>query len=135
MGCDLAPRPTHLPTSIQWRQGDLFAAEDTLEGGTLVASLFLHHFHPPELERIGRMAERFDRLLFVEPHRDRLGLGLAHLLLPFVGRVTRHDMPVSIRAGFVPGELTERLRLGTAWEVEEKTTLRGALRYHATRRG
>jgi hypothetical protein len=43
-------------------------------------------------------------------------------------------MLVSIRAGFVPGELPERLGLDSAkWRVHEETTWRGGLRMLASR--
>jgi hypothetical protein len=49
--------------------------------------------------------------------------------------VTRHDMPASIRAGFRKGELAALLGLDrSAWIIEETETLRGSLRFSATRR-
>jgi hypothetical protein len=127
-GCDLAPRPAGLPTEIDWRQGDLFTMAEPITGGILVANLILHHFETESLRRIGVIAAGFETVIFVEPHRCRSGLALATLLLPFVGDVTRHDMPVSIRAGFAKGELAEELGLSTGWSVTESTHWRGALR-------
>lgn len=132
--CDLAPRPANLPEPVHWLQGDCFESLPGLEGSVLVASLFLHHFDTTRLARIGQLAARFDRLLWCEPHRARLPLALATLLLPVVNRVTRHDMPVSIRAGFVPGELSRLCGLGSEWEVKETVIFRGALRLEARRR-
>ena len=132
-GCDLAPRPTDLPENVTWLEGDLFSRESELEGGVLVVNLFLHHLEPADLARLGAIANRFSVLLFVEPHRSRLALGLAGMLLPFVSAATRHDMPVSIRAGFIEKELPEYLGLFSAWRVRERSTWRGALRVLATR--
>jgi len=132
-GCDLAPRPPGLPSELAWLQGDLFSHETDLAGGILIANLFLHHLSPLELARIGEIAERFERLVFVEPHRSRRALGLATALLPFVSEVTRHDMPVSIRAGFVTGELPSMMCLSSRWSVKETSNWRGAHRLLASR--
>lgn len=132
-GCDLAPRPPDLPTEINWLEGDLFSRDDALSGGILVANLVLHHFSSAELLHIGRIAERFDSFVFVEPHRSRCALALSCLLSPLVSGVTRHDMPVSIRAGFVAGEMGEALRLSPGWSVTEVSHWRGSLRIAAGR--
>ena len=127
-GCDLAPRPAGLPAEIDWRQGDLFTLAEPITGGILVANLILHHFEGESLRRIGAIAGGFEAVILVEPHRCRSGLALATLLRPFVGEVTRHDMPVSIRAGFAKGELAEMLGLSTGWSVTETVHWRGSLR-------
>ena len=58
----------------------------------------------------------------------------ARLMLPFVGPATKHDMIVSIRAGFLPGELPNVLGLDAAdWRVREETNWRGGLRMLAYR--
>ncbi len=128
LGCDLAPRPPALPDAVRWAEGDLFAPERGLAGGILVANLFLHHFEGEALRRLGEIAQRFRLLVFVEPLRSCGALVLSGALLPFVGDVTRHDMPISIRAGFVPGDLPRFLGLPSGWSVTEKATMRGALR-------
>jgi len=133
LGVDLAPRPGGARPELRWHQGDLFEA-GPLEGGILVASLFLHHFEAGRLAAIGRLAEGFGMLLFTEPLRTRGSLRLGKLVLPFVSRVTKHDMPVSIRAGFVPGELAELMGLSAGrWRVSERSTWRGGLRMLACR--
>lgn len=133
-GCDLAPRPVGLPDRIDWRQGDVFDQLPAASGGVLVANLFLHHFDDPSLARLGALLTRFDALCFNEPHRSSWAISQGRLLLPFVGPVTRHDMLVSIRAGFRRGELPERLGLTAGgWQVREETTWRGALRVLACR--
>ena len=132
-GCDLAPRPSQLPSEIGWQQGDLFDREEALSGGILVANLILHHFDPGALRQIGEIAAGFDALVLVEPHRSRGGLALARLLLPFMSEVTRHDMPVSIHAGFAKGELARDLCLSPGWNVTESSHWRGSLRLVAAR--
>ncbi len=130
---DLAPRPAGLDPRIVWHQGDLLAGAAT-HGGMLVANMFLHHFEGPQLRRLGGMCRGFRVLVFNEPDRSRLALCWSALLLPFVGRVTRHDMPVSIRAGFRRGELAESLGLHPAeWHIADTSTWRGARRVVAWR--
>jgi hypothetical protein len=132
--CDLAPRPAGLPERIGWDRRDVFESLAGVKGGVLAANLFLHHFEDDELERFRPLVERFDVICFNEPYRVEQTILDARFMLPFVGRATKHDMLVSIRAGFVPGELPERLGLDSAkWRVQEETTWRGGLRMLASR--
>lgn len=132
---ELVPRPPDLDRRVRWLQGDLLEIGHGLAGGVMAANLFLHHFDEVGLARIGRIAERFDALAFVEPLRTEIVLWRASLLLPLVNRTTRHDMPASIRAGFVPGELPALLGLDRdCWDVSESTSYRGALRMLAVKR-
>jgi hypothetical protein len=130
---DLALRPAGLDSRILWHQGDLLAGESA-SGGILVANMFLHHFEKPQLKRLGEMCRSFRILVFNEPDRTRLALFWSALLFPLVGKVTRHDMPVSIRAGFRSGELQDLLGLDPKeWHVAETSTWRGARRVVAWR--
>ncbi|MEM9237874.1 MAG: class I SAM-dependent methyltransferase [Verrucomicrobiota bacterium] len=132
-GYDLMPRPGHLREEVDWQQGDFWKREDDLSGGILIANLFLHHLEEDELKRLGRIAERFRVLAFVEPHRSRDALWMGERLLPVVGEATKHDMMVSIRAGFAVGELPSLLGLSEDWKVSERCTWRGGLRMLASR--
>ena len=126
-GVDLAPRPVALPSEVDWLETDVF--ENRAQGGVLVACLFLHHFEAGELARLGRLASRFERLIFVEPHRSHSAMMLGRCMLPFVNSVTRHDMIVSIRAGFIKGELASLMAMNsTDWKVVESCSWRGAIR-------
>lgn len=125
---DLAPPPARLPENVEWRQGDLFASTVKPRGGILIANLFLHHFEGDALRELGRLAEGFQVLVFCEPLRARLPHAMGYLAHPFINRVTRHDMHVSIDAGFVPGELPALMGLdGGDWRTTEHSTWRGAL--------
>lgn len=132
-GYDLAPRPQGLSGEVDWRQGDLLADGNPF-AGAVVATLFLHHFEADALAQLGRRLRTADLLAFAEPLRTRLALTEGYALVPFVGKVTRHDMIVSIRAGFVPGELPLLLGLDDTWEVSESATLTGGYRMWAKRR-
>jgi 2-polyprenyl-3-methyl-5-hydroxy-6-metoxy-1,4-benzoquinol methylase len=134
---DFAPAPWVLPPGVTWRQGDLFETFSSASGDTLVACLILHHFEGEALDRLGELIREsgIRRVLAVEPHRSRLAAAQGRVLFPFVNRVTRHDMIVSIRAGFRCGELGEALGLERdRWEVEESITLMGAYRFRAERK-
>jgi O-methyltransferase domain len=131
---DLAPRPAHLAARITWHQGDLFTKPAPAEGGVLVANLFIHHFEEEALIELGKWLQGFQMLVFCEPDRGLLPHVLAWLMLPFVNDVTRHDMRVSITAGFAAGELAELLGLDSAhWHIHESSSWRGTRRMVALR--
>lgn len=139
-GVDFMPRPDRWPESWHWRQGDLFAFLEEYDSNSgnragLVANLFLHHFDAETLLRIGTLVQnQFTHLLFSEPCRRRLHLYQAMVAHPFVGKVTRHDMPVSIEAGFRKGELAAALGLDERqWHISEAETFLGAYRFEAVR--
>jgi hypothetical protein len=128
-GFDLAPRPASLVKNAAWMQGDLFSQIDPPTGGILVANLFLHHFEGESLNRLGTFCEKFDLLIFNEPERGPFPHVLGKLMTPMINRVTRHDMHVSIDAGFQTGEIAELMNLSAkCWEIQEHSTWRGARR-------
>ena len=131
---DLAPRPANLDSLIIWRRGDVFETPAPEKGGVLVANLFLHHFEETSLLALGRWIRNFDVLVFNEPDRSRLPHVLGGLMHPWINRVTRHDMHVSIDAGFVTGEIRRFLGLDPEfWQMSETSTWRGARRIVAWR--
>ena len=132
---DLAPRPAALPGKILWARGDVFDELSKLSGDTLAANLFLHHFEAPALRRLGDLIRRFRLICVSEPLRCRRAILLGGLLHPLVNRVTRHDMGVSIHAGFRRGEIPALLGLEEGeWDINEVSTWRGAQRMVAWRR-
>jgi hypothetical protein len=131
-GLDLAPRPAKLPRPVFWRQGDLSYELPSCPGEVLVGVFILHHFPDEDLITIGRMLQTYQAVCFCEPWRSRFPHFLGVMLLPFCGKVTRHDLPASINAGFVPGELPRLLGL-ERWHIEESVDWRGSLRLLAWR--
>lgn len=126
---DLAPRPVDLDSRVSWQQGDLFATSPPDAGGVIIANLFLHHFEGKSLSDLGRWCGNGELLVFCEPDRAILPHVLGGLIRPFINRVTRHDMHVSITAGFAAGEISRLLGLDrTCWKFEETWTWRGARR-------
>lgn len=126
---DLAPAPADLPSRVKWLRGDLFTQPPPAPGGVRIANLFLHHFEGESLLHLGRWIDDADLLIFSEPDRANLPHGLGWLMHPWINHVTRHDMHVSISAGFAAGEIQRLLGLNPArWRFSETSTWRGARR-------
>jgi len=133
-GLDLRSRPDGLPAGVRWTQGDFLHTLGESAGDACVGNLILHHFDSERLRILGSSLQKFRLLIFCEPLRKSLPMTLARMVLPLAGEVTRHDMPVSIRAGFVRGELPSLLGLNPSlWCLEEKESGRGSLRLIASR--
>lgn len=133
-GLDFVPAPSGLDRRIRWVPGNIFQTLGTQQAGIAMGSLILHHFRPDELQTLGGMLREFRVLLFSEPWRCRLALALSFFCRPFIGRVTRHDMPASIRSGFRRGELATALCLPrNEWRIQESLSPRGVVRFHACR--
>jgi hypothetical protein len=86
-----------------------------------VANLFLHHFDDSALERLFAMlSTKANALVACEPRRALAPLWLSHLLgLTGCNAVTRHDAPISVRAGFRGAELTARWP-NSKWRLQER---------------
>ncbi len=128
-GLDLAPAPAGLAPKVKWLRGDLFTQAPPTPGGVRIANLFLHHFEGESLAALGRWLENAELLVFNEPNRASLPHWLGRLMHPWINHVTRHDMHVSITAGFTVGEIQQLLGLDPArWTFEETSTWRGSRR-------
>lgn len=131
---DLVARPAGWPEGWIWQQGDLLAG-NWPTARVVIASLVLHHFEPAALRRLGQQLAGAERLFFVEPARRRRHLWQGLALGPVLHPLTRHDLALSVRAGFLPGELGAALGLDPAlWQIDEALTPWGALRLAACRR-
>ena len=115
LALDLQPAPPEWPPTATWLQQDLFATplpED------------------PQLATLSRHLSPATRLLLIsEPHRHRLHILSGQLLhlLARLNPVTRHDMRLSIEAGFRQTELIDALHL-TPWQTKVTQTPLGAYR-------
>ena len=126
---DLAPPPADLAPRVTWHRGDIFTMPPPASGGVRIANLFLHHFEGDPLMTLGRWLGNADILVINEPDRATLPHLLGGLMHPWINRVTRHDMHVSITAGFAKGEIPRLLGLDPAcWRFRETSTWRGARR-------
>jgi hypothetical protein len=86
-----------------------------------IANLFLHHFVEHDLQELMRhAAQQTGFFLACEPERIHFSLYAAQLL-PLIGcnEVTRHDVGISIRAGFREKELSELWPADPGWRLTE----------------
>lgn len=134
---DFAPRPANWPEPFQWVSGDFFVeGERALKSATVVtAGLVLHHFENDGLRKLGAFVSEARLLVVCEPARRKRHILQGFLLrLLGINWVTRHDLPVSVRAGFLKGELPNFLGLDTRkWTWKEEMTIFGAYRLVARR--
>jgi len=130
---DRTSRPQDLPNSIRWNEGDLFTELPQLGADIVAGTLILHHFPEEQLAELGKAVASSRVLIFSEPHRFFLPKIFGYALWPVIGDVTRHDLFVSIDAGFIRGELADQLGLDQSWQVKESIDIRGALRFLAWR--
>ncbi len=88
----------------------------------MLANLFLHHFNQTPLGQLLRAAARqTSTFVALEPRRSQRCLGFSRLLwLIGCHAVTRHDAPVSVRAGFLEGELSRLWPAGAGWTLQER---------------
>jgi hypothetical protein len=89
----------------------------------MLANLFLHHFHEAQLAELLRGAARQARVFIAaEPRRSPRSLLFSRLLwLIGCNRVTRHDAPVSVKAGFTGSELSRLWPDGQGWTLQERS--------------
>ena len=132
-GIDLVPKPAGL-RDVRWLEGDIFHHLPQVQGGVLTGVMILHHFPEEQLRQFGELLRNFPVICFCEPWRAALPHVWGGLLWPWIGGVTRHDMPVSINAGFRAGELAALLNLEDR-RVVEVVDWRGSLRLLAWREG
>jgi 2-polyprenyl-3-methyl-5-hydroxy-6-metoxy-1,4-benzoquinol methylase len=135
-GLDQIPRPSDWPASWPWEQGNLFESENIGRAHMIIGALILHHFDDDALNHLGRkFHSQVKCLIFIEPARRWWSHGWAALTeLTGLHPVTRHDMHVSIRAGFRSGEISDRLGLSRDdWYIREWEDWRGTVRMEACR--
>lgn len=128
----LAPHPA----TDAWIQADLLDFDGFDEFDAVVVNLLLHQFSEAELRCIGdRLASagRLRHLWILEPLRSRRAAWafLAAAKMLRFHPVSLHDGPVSIRAGFRPGELPPLLDPADRWRWTERATPLGILRVRA----
>jgi hypothetical protein len=135
---DFQHLPDGLPAPVHWYSGDIReATPPAKEYGRpmiLLCSMFLHHFTDEELSLFRRWVEACDHALIVEPWRNKAVSLLGTSLHPFCNEVTRHDMRVSIQAGFCGTELAEHILPDHSWAYETSHHWRGANRVEIHRR-
>lgn len=132
---DLAPVPEEWSSGAVWHQRDLMTLPVLPDAEIVVSNLFLHHLQDHELADLGsRLPKSCRTLIACEPARRWVHSLQGRLLSALVrlSHVTRHDMLVSIRSGFVGNELPRALALH-GWRSVVSLTLLGAYRLTASR--
>lgn len=135
-GLDLAPRPLGWPDEWSWEQYDLVSFPGYSNFDVVIANLTLHHFDADALATLGQQLRSGPRIVLAcEPARKLLHLWQSQLLrFCGVNYVTRHDAPVSVRAGFRQFELPQLLGLSAPkWRASVAETWRGAYRMIAVK--
>ena len=130
---DLAPRPANFPAEIQWLQQDALELDDHYDASTaIVANLFIHHFDDDVIRTWSKTWTEAGAILLAEPYRSIRFVRMGKLMHPFVNHVTRHDMKVSIEAGFQSGDLP--ILLGDNWLWHEESNMFGSIRCKGVKR-
>jgi hypothetical protein len=130
---DLAPKPADMPLAIKWIQGDVFEMTGVKTEGTVIANLILHHFTDRQLSSLGKWLGEFDHIIVNEPLRSRVPAFFSKFSHPFVHPITRHDMRVSIEAGFLHDEIPNSLGLAPPhFSISQSSTWRGSQRMLAS---
>jgi hypothetical protein len=113
---DLLDRPEGISSDIDWQTGDVML-NDTFDDKTVViANLFIHHLDDENLYLLGEKISSCRAIIMAEPHRYWFSKLLGYLLFPLINHVTRHDMMVSIDAGFRFGELAGLIDVDWHWD-------------------
>lgn len=120
---DLLERPTGVHDGVIWRSEDVFLSDCFDSDTVIVANLFIHHLDDEDLWQLSKNISKCRALIMAEPHRYWFSKLLGYPLLPFVNYVTRHDMMVSIEAGFRFGELAGLIDVD--WHWDERAALGG----------
>ena len=128
---DLVPRPDSVDKKIEWESIDVLDYDGYDEHTIVVANLFIHHLKDNELKILGEKLKSVRAIFFAEPYRGKVALNTSKVMVPFVNHVTRHDMRVSIKAGFYKGEMAELL--GNDFQWDEAYSLFGGIRMKALR--
>ncbi len=136
-GLDVIPRASTWPAVATWIQSPLENIQDFSGYSIVLCNLILHQFQTQLLEKLGPLLlQHAKRIVCVEPRRNPLHLWQIRFSpLIGMGKLTLHDAAVSIRGGFLPGELPHILGLDEdSWSITENTTFFGAYRLSANRK-
>ena len=113
----------HLGWQVKPVTADVFVAlrRSSEPVDVTVVNLFLHQFEDRPLRKmLHAVAERSRLLIACEPRRSWLSLAGARLLgLLGCNAVTRNDGVVSVRAGFLDGELSALWPVPNGWRLTE----------------
>ena len=131
-GVDLQPKPKSISSEIEWIQEDILNISNLPQNNSdptaVICNLILHHFTDDQLSKLGKLISKANHIIINEPSRRLIPLLMGYLAFPLLGKVTRHDMIISIRAGFRDRELLKFFPSKHCFMIKE--TLRGGIRCH-----
>jgi len=115
-------------SALNWRvnsiEVDIFdwLNASSTKADVVLANLVLHHFTDAQLTLLfSQLAENVKAFIAVEPRRSRWPLFCARLLgVIGCNAITRHDAPISVRAGFTGRELSALWPRDGEWELTER---------------
>ncbi len=122
---DLLERPKGISSNIEWRSEDALTTDCYDSETVVIANLFIHHLDDENLWQLGEKINLCRALITSEPHRYWFSKLIGYTLFPVINHVTRHDMIVSIEAGFRFGELAGLIPVD--WHWDERAAL-GSIR-------
>lgn len=114
--------------ALNWRvraiEANIFdwLSKSSAETDVVLANLVLHHFTDAQLALLfSEISDKTNAFIAVEPRRGAWPLFCACSLgLIGCNAVTRHDAPVSVRAGFTGRELSTLWPHSNEWEITER---------------
>ena len=99
-GVDLQPKPKSISSEIEWIQKDVLEISDLPQNNSdptaVICNLILHHFTDDQLSKLGKLISKANHIIINEPSRRLIPLLMGYLAFPLLGKVTRHDMIISI---------------------------------------
>ncbi len=126
---DLLQRPEDISEDIKWKSEDVMQSNCFDSDTVVIANLFIHHLDNEDLFNLGEKISDCRAIIMAEPHRYWFSKLLGYILFPLINHVTRHDMIVSIDAGFRFGELAGLIDVD--WHWDERAAI-GGIRSIAT---
>jgi 2-polyprenyl-3-methyl-5-hydroxy-6-metoxy-1,4-benzoquinol methylase len=120
---DLLNRPEGVPLEVEWLTGDVMLSDCFDADTVVIANLFIHHLDDEKLFQLGEKISSCRSIIMAEPHRYWFSKLLGYFMFPVINHVTRHDMIVSIDAGFRFGEIAGLIDVD--WHWDERAFLGG----------
>jgi hypothetical protein len=120
---DLLDRPEGVPLEVEWQTSDVMLTDCFDAGTVVIANLFIHHLDDEKLFQLGEKISSCRAIIMAEPHRYWFSKLLGYFMFPLINHVTKHDMIVSIDAGFRFGEIAGLIDVD--WHWDERAFLGG----------
>ena len=132
---DIQQVPARKSNGLHWHEADLMQFGDYHSYEVVFGNLILHQFNETQLSALGEKLQQGPRaLIFQDLRRSSIVYWGSRFITLFMHSVTRHDAPLSVRAGFRGNELVEQLGLASKeWTISLEYSPLGAYRMVANR--